>query len=101
MRAISVAVPVLMAVLALSGCSDSGTYRVGDAEARAMQPPPSEVKRVADAGFCSDVAHQAVDAGFDDASRAHLYNVNYRQCLAVFGPPAMRLALSGGGDSGY
>lgn len=95
------AVPVLTAALALSACSDPAAYHVGEAEARAMEAPPPPVKRVADAEFCHDVATQNIAASFDAPSRARLYTVNYRQCMAVFGPPALRLADLGGGNAGY
>lgn len=95
------AIPVLMTALSLSACSDPAAYHLGEAEARAMQPPPPPVKQVADADFCRGVASQSTGADFDSSSRARLYRASYRQCMVVFGPPALRLADLGGGDAGY
>ena len=47
------------------------------------------------------MASQNAGADYDPNSRARLYRVNYRQCMAVFGPPALRLAGLGGDDSTY
>jgi hypothetical protein len=102
MHAKRFAIAALMAAApVLSACSDPAAYHVGEAERRAMEAPPPPVKRVADIDFCRGVAHQTVNEGFDDSSRARLYAVNYRQCMVIFGPPTLRLADLGGGGTGY
>ena len=103
MHAKRFAIPVLMAAaFALSACSDPAAYHMGEAERQAMPPPPvAPIHRVADADFCCGVAHKDTGGYFDAQTQARLYNANYRQCMTVFGPPALRLAALGGGDAGY
>ena len=90
----------LMAAMALSGCSDPAAYHVGEAERQAMAPLTVTAQPAADAGFCRNVAHQDA-AGLEAGTGNRFYKVSFVQCMAAFGPPALRLADLATGDAGY
>jgi hypothetical protein len=92
---------VLLAALALSACENPAAYHDGEAERRAMAPLPQPVKMVADTGFCRNVAHQDSDSNFDAQTQERLYEASFRQCMAIYGPPDLRLADLDTSDAGY